>query len=598
MIDVGSTIGAEGRYSITRVVGKGGMGAVFLAEDKQLKRKVVIKAVLQSDDPTDAAQAVKEREFLAAVKHPNIVSIYDVVTVGSDGYIVMEFVQGKTLHQLMEEQSGPFDPATAVRHTLNILPAFAYLHKLNLVYCDFKPQNAMVEQLKDNSFQLKLIDLGTVIHYEKNPDAVYGTEGFYAPEAVKNPSPETDLYTICRSLAFMTSWMDLSTPQFGMPPAEHYKAFRDYPALYRFLYKGTHPVPARRFQTAEAMMAQLEGVLRVVAGGQPGQPISSKLFATTGNLMTTTGPLGGKGLAQLDENDKAFELLRQGDQALKQRNNTQALMYYNQALGLNPNSSDAHLRMAEYLIEGGKYSEALAEITRVQRIDPNNWKIAWYTGRLLEAQENLAAARDQYNELVQDLPGELPPLLSLARVQAKLGSYKEATDLYSLVIRADPGNTEALFGASEAHLQLKDYEAAALSLMSVSDSSAKYIDAQIRVCDIYLYQKPNLDNKELGEVSTSLRQLEQRGVDTPDFLLARAHFYQRAWELSREGKLAQQLTLPYQGLEEAPINTPSRRKLGSLAETSYREYLNRNLHDPRREEVVRQKFKVAPWRLL
>jgi serine/threonine-protein kinase PknG len=272
-------------------------------------------------------------------------------------------------------------------------------------------------------------------------------------------------------------------------------------------------------------------------------------------------------------------------------------MYYNQALGLNPNSSDAHLRMAEFLIEGGKYSEALAEITKVQRSDPNNWKIAWYTGRLLEAQENLVAARDQYNELVQDLPGELPPLLSLARVQAKLGNYKESTELYSLVVRADPGNTEALFGASDAYLQQKDYEAAALSLLSVSDTSAKYIDAQIRVCDIYLHQKPDLDNKELGEVSTALRQLDQRGVDTPEFLLAGAHFYQRAWELSKAGKLAQQLTLPYQSLDEPAVNTPSRRKLGSLAETSYREYLNRNPRDPNRDEIVRQKFKVAPWRL-
>ncbi len=598
MIDVGSSIGADGRYVVTRVIGKGGMGAVFLAEDKQLKRKVVIKAVLQSDDPTDTAQAVKEREFLAAVKHPNIVSIYDFVTVGTDGYIVMEYVNGKTLHQLMEDQNAPFEPAQAIRYILDILPAFAYMHKLNLVYCDFKPQNAMVEELKDGSKQLKLIDLGTVIHYEPNPDAVYGTDGFYAPEAVKNPSPETDLYTICRSLGYMVSWMDLSAPKFGIAPAEHYKAFRDYPALYRFLVKGTNAVPARRFQTAEAMMAQLEGVYRVIAGGQPGVPVSSKMFATTGNLMTTSGPLGGKGLAQLDENDKAVDLLRQGDESFKQGNKTQALMYYNQALGLNPNSADGHLRMAELLIEGGKYSESLAEITKVQRIDPNNWKIAWYTGRLLEAQGNLASARDQYNELVQDLPGELPPLLSLARVQGKLGNAKEATELYNVVVRADPSNTEALFGAADAYLQQKDYGGAAQTLTRVSDTSAKYVDAQLRVCDIFLYQMPDADINELSTVSNSLRQLEQRGTDTPQFLLARADFYKRAWDLSRTGKLPAQFTLPYQNLADPGNENPTRRKLGSLAENSYREYLNRNPNDPQREAIVRQKFKVAPWRLL
>ncbi len=597
-IDVGSTIGADGRYAVTRVIGKGGMGAVFLAEDKQLKRKVVIKAILQSDDPTDAAQAVKEREFLAAVKHPNIVSIYDFVTVGTDGYIVMEYVQGETLHQLMENQNAPFDPATAIRYIMGILPAFAYLHKLNLVYCDFKPQNAMVEQLKDGSTQLKLIDLGTVIHYEPEPEAVYGTEGFYAPEAVKHPSPETDLYTLCRSLAYMVSWMDLGNPKFGVPPAEHYKSFRDYPALYRFLVKGTNPVPARRFQTAEGMASQLEGVLRVITGGQPGAPINSKMFATTGNLATTSGPLGGKGLAQLDESDKAIDLLRQGDAALKQGSSTSALMFYNQALGQNPNSADALLRLAEIAIESGKYSEALANITRVQRIDPNNWKIAWYTGRLLEAQGNLAAARDQYNELVQDLPGELPPLLSLARVSAKLGNTKEATDMYALVMRADPANTEAIFGAADAYLQQKDYDGAALSLINVSETSAKFTEAQLRVCDIYLYEKPDKSVKELGEVSKALRRLVQTGVDTPQLLLARANFYREAWELSRQGKMPQQFAMPYHGLDDTDTTAPSRRKLGTLAEKSYQDYLNRNPNDPRREEIVRQKFKVAPWRLV
>jgi serine/threonine-protein kinase PknG len=597
-IEVGSTIGADGRYIVRKVIGKGGMGAVFLAEDKQLKRQVVIKAVLQSDDPTDAAQAVKEREFLAAVKHPNIVSIYDFVTVGTDGYIVMEYVNGQTLHQMMEDQNAPFDPVTAIKYTLGILPAFAYLHKLNLIYCDFKPQNVMVEKLRDGTEQLKLIDLGTVIHYEKNPEAVYGTDGFYAPEAVKNPSPETDLYTICRALAYMVSWMDLSTPKFGMPPAEHYKSFRDYPALYRFLYKGTNPVPARRFQTAEGMASQLEGVLRVIAGGQPGVPVSSKLFATTGNLATNTGPLGGKGLAQLDQDDKAIDLLRQGDTAFKQGNRTQALMFYNQAVGLNPNSADAHLRLAEMHIEDGKYSEALAEITRVQRSDPNNWKISWYTGRLLEVQGNLTAARDQYNELVQDLPGELPPLLSLARVQAKLGNTKEAAELYNLVVRADPDNTEALFGASDAYLQQKDYNTAAQSLARVSENSTKYVDAQLRVCDIFLYEKPDVNSGELSAVSTAIRNLQMRNVDTPQFLLAKGDFYHQAWELSRENKLSQQFVIPDQSLDGAGSgDPPSRRTLGKLAEQSYREYLNRNPHDPNREKIVRQKFKVAPWRL-
>ncbi len=149
---------------------------------------------------------------------------------------------------------------------------------MNLVYCDFKPQNVMLEVLKDGSKMVKLIDLGTVIPYEPHPKDVYGTHGFYAPEAVKTPSPETDLYTLCRTLAFLITEMDLANPVFGLPSIESYKALRDNPALYRLLAKGTHTNAKRRFHSAEQLADQLEGVLRQIEGGRAGQPTSSKLF--------------------------------------------------------------------------------------------------------------------------------------------------------------------------------------------------------------------------------------------------------------------------------------------------------------------------------
>ncbi len=142
-LGVGSVL--NGKYRITKEIGAGGMGAVYLAEDEVLKRRVVIKALLSDDDPDLVTQSIKEREFLAAVKHANIVSIYDFITVGTHGYIVMEYVGGKTLDQIMDERGQPFDAADAIKYMIGILPAFSYLAKLGLVYCDFKPQNVMLE---------------------------------------------------------------------------------------------------------------------------------------------------------------------------------------------------------------------------------------------------------------------------------------------------------------------------------------------------------------------------------------------------------------------------------------------------------------------
>jgi serine/threonine-protein kinase PknG len=472
------------RYQVTRAIGSGGMGAVYLAEDQMLKRPVVMKALLSTGDADLIAQSIKEREFLAAIKHANIVSIYDFLTVGNHGYIVMEYVNGKTLDQIMEEQGHPFAVEDAITSMIGILPAFTYLAKLGLVYCDFKPQNVMLEVLKDGTQVLKLIDLGTVIKYGPKPDAVYGTPGFFAREAIKTPSPETDLYTICRTLAYLVTQMDLGAPTYGLPPAEHYKAFRDYPALYRLLAKGTHSEAARRFHSAEDLADQLAGVLRQIAGGQPGLPVTSRLFIS--GILTTTGKVGLRGEATLDEHDPAIRLLRAGDQALRTGNYDSAHSLFTQATSTNPKSVDGHLRLAEILIEEGQFSDALAEITRVQRLSPTHWKLAWYTGRLLEAQENYQAAAEHYRTLMADLPGELPPQQALARVYAHQGKDQEAVKLYQNVIKADPGNTDAIFGLTQALFRLKQWEEAIKILASVSQAAARYVDAQLLLCDLYL----------------------------------------------------------------------------------------------------------------
>ncbi len=584
-LSIGSII--NDKYKVVKPIGSGGMGAVYLAEDLVLKRQVVVKTLLTDATSDMVAQSIKEREFLASIKHANIVSIYDFITIGQQGYIVMEYVQGETLDQIMEEQGQPFSVEHAIRHILDILPAFSYLSKLGLVYCDFKPQNVMLEQLKDGSEIVKLIDLGTVIKYTARPDDVYGTHGFYAPEAVKNPSPETDLYSICRTLAYMVTMMDLANPIFGMPSSEYYKAFRDYPALYRLLYKGTHSKPSQRFHSAEELADQLNGVLRLVTGGSLGMPVNSRMFLS--NVMTTTGKLGLRGETALDEKDKAINVLRYGDQALRGGNFVNALTFYRQALHVNPMSVDAHLRITEVLIEQGEFSQALAQVTKVQRMAPGNWKIAWYTGRLLEAEGKLTAATDQYRELMADLPGELPPQLALARVSAHQGNDAIAVDLFSSVLKADPGNTDAILGVTNSYLNLKRLDDAAQVLSGVSEAAAKYVDAQLLLCDLYINRMQPLSLQNVERASHAVETLSGRTEDARYYLI-RGDIYRAAWQLARQQKLPDKADI-------AGVPDARQRTLGLAAEESYKQYLQRASQPDNRETIVRHKLEVAPWRL-
>ena len=282
-----------GQYEVVGCLAHGGMGWVYLARDRNVSdRWVVLKGLLNAGDDDAMAAALAERRFLAEVEHPNIVKIFNFVQHESSGYIVMEYVGGRSLKQILaarREANGgeadPLPPAQAIAYMLEILPALGYLHQLGLLFCDFKIDNVIQTQ-----HSLKLIDLGGVYRMDDPTSAVFGTVGYQAPEiAAAGPSIASDLFTVARTLAVLC--FDFrgyqSTYRFTLPPQESVPLLARYDSLYRFLLVGTAPNPDDRFQSAEEMADQLYGVLREIVADQEGRAVPaapSKLFS---------GPLRG-----------------------------------------------------------------------------------------------------------------------------------------------------------------------------------------------------------------------------------------------------------------------------------------------------------------
>lgn len=583
----GETLG--GKYRLEKMIGSGGMGAVWLAEDIVLHRKVVIKALLNNDDPELVEQSVKEREFLARLNHGNIVSIYDCIAQGNEGYIVMEYIHGKTLEDLLEQRQAPFPVPEAITYILGILPAFAYLAKLNMVYCDFKPPNIMIEMREDGVQTPKLIDLGTVIKYGPKPDRVYGTHGFYAREAVKSPSPQTDLYSICRTLAFLVTLMDIDKNIFGLPQQHEYPEFQQYPALYRLLYKGTHSDPARRFQSAEELEEQLKGVLRLCSGSTSGVVFESRKFVSA--AVTSTGRIGRRAETALDEQDRALRHLNFGDQALQNGNYTGAINFYRQALQANPQSIDAYARLVDTFIEQEHVQDAEEVIARAPQNSGNHWKARWSQARLYETRHEWAKAEQIYQDLMLDLPGEIPPLQALARVYAQQGKISEAIQLYEYVLKGDPGNVDSLFAIADCLLKHQRWDDAIRHLSAVSEASARYTDAQLLLCDIYVHRSlPALPGEaDITRATALVSKLKGHIADARYYLL-RGEVYYLAWQLARQGQLSAGTVL-------TDATRPGARDLGQIAESSYKQYLRSDIHLAPREEVIRRKFEVTAWRL-
>ncbi len=290
----------HGQYEVAGCLAHGGLGWIYLAVDRAVSdRWVVLKGLLDTGDQDAMAAAISERRFLAEIEHSNIVRIYNFVehldqrTGSMDGYIVMEYVGGKSLKEIANDRRTPDgrrDPLPveqACAYGIEALEALGHLHSRNLLYCDFKVDNAI--QSED---QLKLIDMGAVRRMDDDESAIYGTVGYQAPEVAEvGPSVASDLYTVARTLAVMTFDFQGYTNVFvdSLPDPDNIAVFRTYESFYRFLVRATDPDPARRFASAQEMAEQLTGVLREVVALQSGRPrpALSTLFGTEVRVTDT-----------------------------------------------------------------------------------------------------------------------------------------------------------------------------------------------------------------------------------------------------------------------------------------------------------------------
>ncbi|MFF2640541.1 tetratricopeptide repeat protein [Streptomyces niveus] len=273
----------HGQYEVAGCLAHGGLGWIYLAVDRAVAdRWVVLKGLLDTGDQDAMEAAISERRFLAEIEHSNIVRIYNFVehldqrTGSMDGYIVMEYVGGKALKEIANERRAPDgkrDPLPveqACAYGIEALEALGHLHSRNLLYCDFKVDNAI--QSED---QLKLIDMGAVRRMDDDESAIYGTVGYQAPEVAEvGPSVASDLYTVARTLAVLTFDFQGYTNVFvdSLPDPDNIDVFRTYESFYRLLVRATDPDPARRFASAQEMAEQLTGVLREVVALQTGRP--------------------------------------------------------------------------------------------------------------------------------------------------------------------------------------------------------------------------------------------------------------------------------------------------------------------------------------
>jgi eukaryotic-like serine/threonine-protein kinase len=263
------------RYRFEQKITSGGMGSVFRATDEKLGRTVAIK-MLRADiasEPHFVDRFRREARAAAALTHPNITAVYDYGEEEGHPFIVMEFIEGRDLSEVLE-QEGPLEPERAVALCNQILDALAYAHAAGLVHRDVKPGNVMVT----GGGHVKVTDFGIARAVDDTTltatGSVIGTVKYMAPEQASGErvGPPADLYALGVVLYEM---LTNAVPYTGDSPitVAMRHVMNDVPppsqlnpevplGLDEVVAQATTRDPAHRFSSAQEMKAALSGALR------------------------------------------------------------------------------------------------------------------------------------------------------------------------------------------------------------------------------------------------------------------------------------------------------------------------------------------------
>jgi len=183
-----------GRYRLTKRIDEGGAGEVWQARDERLDRDVAIKILGPSADEAFRERFADEARRAAAVIHPNVVTVFDEGRDGSDAFMVMELVRGRTLRDVVADR-GPLRPHEAARLVAQIAAALDAAHEAGVIHCDVKPANVIVDQ----QGTAKLTDFG-IARAARGPreHELIGTARYIAPERIEGraPTERSDVYSL------------------------------------------------------------------------------------------------------------------------------------------------------------------------------------------------------------------------------------------------------------------------------------------------------------------------------------------------------------------------------------------------------------------
>src|SRR5207245_7898803 len=303
-----------GKYRLKGELGRGGIGAVYMAEQPGLGREVAIKELIQSADPVALKRFLQEAQVMARTSHPNLVQVHDIELMGDINYLVLELVRGRSLRDWMNQ--GPIPPPQVFAVMHGVLQALDYAHRHSIVHRDMKPENVLISEeglVKVADFGIaRLMDDTGVGGTATKTGTTVGTPQYMSPEQVASSRVDgrSDLY----SAGIMFYELVAGQPPFTATDADgpftlmakHVQAPPQPPSVFRpglnpdleeLILKSLSKRPEDRFQTGKEFDEAISRVADQMFPGwqrslEPGVDLSQMVPRPTPSVLPST-PIGG-----------------------------------------------------------------------------------------------------------------------------------------------------------------------------------------------------------------------------------------------------------------------------------------------------------------
>jgi tRNA A-37 threonylcarbamoyl transferase component Bud32 len=472
-----------GKYEVIDLLGRGGMGLVYRAFDRQLNREVAIKTVTEgfSGDPEMLQRFYREAAKTGALHHPNIVIVYDLGEQDGFPYIVMEYLAGDPLDRLIESrQSRPL--AFKLKIVEQVCYALGYAHRNDVIHRDVKPANVIVQ----SDGIVKLLDFG-IARQEKTDGHltrtghVIGTIQYMAPERLKNEpfDGRSDIFSVgVMMFELLTGQLpftgDYSIAQQVLadqhPPLDQF--LPEYPpALDGILDRALAKNPNDRYSTADEMAAEISSLAHELKKEQVAEWIQRAEHLVQADQYTSAREVllqllkvdsqhtrARQLIAQVQHSltlrqraEQISQLRKQAEEAERDKRYDEAIGDLQEACGLDPENAglselletirqkkrrrelvEGYLRQADNARDHGDLAGAGAVIAKALEVDPEDTRVR-------AAQVSLARLIDEAARQTR-----AKQLLESARKEIGARHFTAAIEALAEVERVDPSNPELI----------------------------------------------------------------------------------------------------------------------------------------------------------